>query len=332
MASNMGISPVVVGADPLVSLGTSAPELGGVRHRNGRGSGESPDRKHHGVEPGPTSGLILGAHRHRQVPWRVAERVIAREIPIMIVLTIVGLSTGPGSQPQPRGGGGILLFLLAVYIAFTFTTAEEEVKEILEEVGGLTEDVPSETEGTGQPPGTSGSSWSELWRWRSVDAPSLNGATFLALAWGASELVIGLTPSSRPRHVPPGAGHFDRGGHAEPRRHRRGQYRRIQHLQPHARPGGIRFDPELRHRRVRRLVHELPAVLLLSVLVWPIATTAPTGQAVGRVRPHVRLSRNGDLDHPFRIVGVFRQGARVPRGSKGRGSSSTTPKEGGARE
>ena len=135
IASTMGISPVVVGLT-LVALGTSAPELvvaiystlegdGGLLMGNVLGSNLA------------NIGLILGGTALVS-PLGVADRVITRDIPIMLLITVfVFPLILDGSVDW--GDGVILLGLLVVYVVFTFGTAEEEIRDIQEEVGSLTE-------------------------------------------------------------------------------------------------------------------------------------------------------------------------------------------------
>ncbi len=135
IASTMGISPVVVGLT-LVALGTSAPELvvaiystlegdGGLLMGNVLGSNLA------------NIGLILGATALVS-PLGVADRVVTRDIPIMLLITVFVFPLILDGAVD-WGDGVILLVLLVVYVGFTFGTAEEEIRDIQEEVGSLTE-------------------------------------------------------------------------------------------------------------------------------------------------------------------------------------------------
>ena len=267
MASNMGISPVVVGLT-LVSLGTSAPELVVCVIATVEGQGNLLIGNIMGSNLA-NIGLILGATAIVS-PLAVAERVIAREIPIMIVLTIVVYPLVLDLNLS-RGEGGILLFLLAVYIAFTFTTAEEEVKEILEEVGGLTEDVPSEQKGRVSLRDV-GLVLVGALALAIGGRAIVNGATFLALAWGASELVIGLTIVALGTSLPELVTSIV----AAMRSHADIAVGNIVGSNIFNLTLVLGGSASIRSFDIAEsaLVHELPAVLLLSVLVWPIATTA----------------------------------------------------------
>ncbi len=187
IASEMGTSPVVVGLT-LVSLGTSAPELvvgivatldnqGGLLLGNVFGSNLA------------NIGLILGATALIK-PLAVADRVISRDVPIMIVITILVfplvLDLG-----MDWGDGVILLALLVVYVGFTFWTGEDEVDDIREEVGSLAEEGGPEV----------GSGMLRNLGLVVVGAAGLgfggkaivDSATYLADVMGASTALIGLT-------------------------------------------------------------------------------------------------------------------------------------------
>ncbi len=182
IAADMGVSPVVVGLT-LVSLGTSAPELvvciffaldgqGSLLTANVLGSNLA------------NVGLILGATAMIR-PLAVADRVVAREVPIMIVITVFAYPLLL-DEALNRGEGLILLALLVVYVAFTFSSAEEEVQEILEEVGDLADPEPGRLRNIGLVVvGAAGLGAGG----KAVES----GAVFLATELGISEMVIGVT-------------------------------------------------------------------------------------------------------------------------------------------
>ena len=267
MASTMGISPMVVGLT-LVSLGTSAPELVVCAFATFEGQGSLLIGNVLGSNLA-NIGLILGATALVQ-PLDVAERVIAREVPIMIVLTIVVYPLVLDLQ-LTQGEGGILLFLLGVYIAFTFTTAEDEVKEILSEVGGITHEIPQEEQGRvslrdvglvlvgALALGIGG---------RAI----VNGASYLAAAFGASELVIGLTVVALGTSLPELVTSIV----AALRKHADIAVGNIVGSNIFNLTLVLGGSAALKEFSIveSALIHELPAVLALSVLVWPIVTTA----------------------------------------------------------
>lgn len=133
VATYFGVSPIVVGLT-LVSLGTSAPELVVCVLASVRGDG--------GLVAGnilgsnlANIGLILGATALIS-PLAVSSRVISREVPIMIVITLFAFPLLEDMEVS-RGEGLVLLLLLVVYVAFTFMTGDDEIEEILHEVEDL---------------------------------------------------------------------------------------------------------------------------------------------------------------------------------------------------
>ena len=188
IASTMGISPVVVGLT-LVALGTSAPELvvgifavlrddGGLLMGNVLGSNLA------------NIGLILGATA-LITPLGVADRVITRDVPIMLLITVFVFPLVLDGEVD-WGDGVILLALLVLYVGFTFIPIEEEMSGIREEVDSITED-PDARQVTQRPLGNvglvvGGVAGLGFGGWATVE-----GARYLAVALGASTEVIGLT-------------------------------------------------------------------------------------------------------------------------------------------
>lgn len=134
-ASTMGVSPVVVGLT-IVSLGTSAPELvvciaanldghGGLLTGNILGSNLA------------NIGLILGVTAMIR-PLSIPNRVIIRDVPVMIVVSLFFLPLVMDHELR-QGEGAMLLALLVVYMAFTFKTPAENMQEILGEAEGFAE-------------------------------------------------------------------------------------------------------------------------------------------------------------------------------------------------
>ncbi len=190
IASAMGTSPVVIGLT-LVSLGTSAPEL--VVGITASLTGES------GLLVGnvlgsnlANLGLILGATALIR-PLGVAERVINRDVPIMIVVTIFVFPLVLDGDIS-RGDGLILLTLLVIYVAFTFLTADEQIADLQQEVGNLAEDEGREEAGARRRTAhnlllvLAGAAGLGLGGRAIVDS-----AIFLADSFGASPAVVGLT-------------------------------------------------------------------------------------------------------------------------------------------
>lgn len=188
IAAAMGTSPVVVGLT-LVSLGTSAPELvvgviatlnneGGLLMGNVLGSNLA------------NIGLIMGATA-LIAPLAVADRVISRDVPIMILITIFVFPLVLDLEVD-WGDGVIMLVLLVVYVGFTFWSAEDEIHSIQQEAGSLAEETPAGQQGPG---------WLRNMGLVAAGAVGLafggqaivNSAIFLAGELGASPEFIGLT-------------------------------------------------------------------------------------------------------------------------------------------
>lgn len=267
IASTLGITPVVVGLT-LVALGTSAPELvvaivstlrdeGGLLLGNALGSNLA------------NIGLILGGTALLS-PLGVADRVITRDVPIMLLITVFVFPLVLDGQID-RGDGVILLVLLAVYVGFTFMTAEDEIHGITKEVDSLTDD-----------PGLVRLARSSLANLGLVAGGAIGlgaggwaivrGATFLASALGASTEVIGLTVVAVGTSLPELVTSLV----AAARK------------QPDIAVGNVvgsnifNLTAVLGASAVVRgypvgdsiLTLQLPAVLILSILVWPIAASA----------------------------------------------------------
>jgi len=132
MAASLGISPIVVGLT-VVSLGTSAPELVVcvVAALEGR--------------PALATGNVLGSNLANMglilgmtaliTPLAVQPRVVSREMPIMLAIT-VGLYALLWDLNLGRVDGLILLGVLGLYLVSAFRTVGEE-PEMLGDVGDL---------------------------------------------------------------------------------------------------------------------------------------------------------------------------------------------------
>ncbi len=188
IAASLGVSPLVVGLT-LVSLGTSAPELvvgafaalkgeTGLLFGNVMGSNLA------------NIGLILGTVAVIR-PLAVADRMVTRDVPIMI---LISLGTFPLLMDRrvDRTEGVILLALLVAYVAFTFYRADDE------------ENLPDAAGPVAADPGNDAARVRALMAnlgWVALGALGLGlggkaiveGASYLASALGVSAEVIGLT-------------------------------------------------------------------------------------------------------------------------------------------
>lgn len=129
LASSLGVSPMVVGLT-VVSFGTSAPELVVCTVA---AWGGNPDLAIGNVMGSNLAniGLILGLTSMIR-PLEVQSRVVWRELPIMLIVTLAiyplawDLEIGPGD-------GVILLLSLAAYLIFVFQSVGSETPDVLEE-------------------------------------------------------------------------------------------------------------------------------------------------------------------------------------------------------
>ena len=186
MAASLGISPIVVGLT-VVSFGTSAPELvvcvvAALEGRPALATGNVLGSNLANI------GLILGVTA-MIAPLSVQRRVVTREMPIMLLITLA-LFPLLWDMTLGRGDGIILIVALAAYLVSAFRTVGEKAPEILGEVQGLIE------EGDAPPP-------LRLKDFGLVVAGCLGlvvggysiveGAVGVGTTLGISEVVIGLT-------------------------------------------------------------------------------------------------------------------------------------------
>lgn len=116
LQGSLGLSPIVIGLT-VVSLGTSAPELAVAVLATLQGSGDLAVGNVLGSNLA-NIGLILGATAVIR-PLRVAERVVRREVPIMILVTLVLLPM-MWDGVLWRWEGIILSCLLGIYLTYVF--------------------------------------------------------------------------------------------------------------------------------------------------------------------------------------------------------------------
>lgn len=187
LGRSLGLSPMVIGLT-VVSLGTSAPELFVSILATLRGSSDIAVGNILGSNLA-NIGLILGATAVIR-PLFVAQRVVRREMPIMI---LVSLLLGPLliDQQVGRFDGGFLVLLLVVYLTFVFYRGKKAPVALVSEypkIAKATEEVED----------------SRLWKALGLLAVGALGlvlggraivesAIFLSQSFGISEMGVGLT-------------------------------------------------------------------------------------------------------------------------------------------
>jgi cation:H+ antiporter len=187
LQGSLGLSPIVIGLT-VVSLGTSAPELVVAVLATLQGSGDLAVGNVLGSNLA-NIGLILGATALIR-PFRVAERVVRREVPIMILVTLVLLPV-MWDGLLGRGEGVFLACLLGIYLTYVFRRGRKAPGPLVSEYNQLA-DQGRTRKGKAAlldigllVVGTVGL----LIGGKAI----VDSATFLARALDVSELVIGLT-------------------------------------------------------------------------------------------------------------------------------------------
>ena len=129
IARRFGVPPIVIGLT-IVSLGTSAPELAvsltaAARDQTDIALGNVLGSNLANV------GLVLGISAFIR-PLHVAARVVVREVPIMVVITVLVFPIIADGVVS-RGDGLILTALLASYLAFVFRASGDESPAVMGE-------------------------------------------------------------------------------------------------------------------------------------------------------------------------------------------------------
>lgn len=129
LAASLGVSPIVVGLT-IVSFGTSAPELVVAVVAAAGGNSDLAIGNVLGSNLA-NIGLILGltAVIH---PLDVAARVVWREVPLMLLATLA-LYPLLWDGVLSRGDGLLLLVAMVAYLLFVFQSIGEETPEVVEE-------------------------------------------------------------------------------------------------------------------------------------------------------------------------------------------------------
>lgn len=129
LAASLGVSPIVVGLT-VVSFGTSAPELVVCVVAATGGNSDLAIGNVLGSNLA-NIGLILGLTALIR-PLEVAARVVWREVPLMLLVT-AALYPLAADGLLSRGDGVLLLLALAAYLIFVFQSVEIEAPEIMDE-------------------------------------------------------------------------------------------------------------------------------------------------------------------------------------------------------
>jgi cation:H+ antiporter len=187
LQGNLGLSPIVIGLT-VVSLGTSAPELVVAVLATLQGSGDLAVGNVLGSNLA-NMGLILGATALVS-PLVVVERVVRREIPIMVLLTLaffpllLDLRIG-------RGDGLLLCLLLALYLTYVFHQGKKAPAGVFSEYSKLAGGA--RVRARKALLGNLGLLVAGVLGLVLGGKAIVESATFLAREFGVSEMVIGLT-------------------------------------------------------------------------------------------------------------------------------------------
>ena len=187
MEHSLGLSPIVIGLT-VVSLGTSAPELVVAVLATLRGSGDLAVGNVLGSNLA-NIGLILGATAIIH-PLVVVDRMVKREIPIMILLTLI-LFPLMADGELSRMNGLFLASLLALYLAYVFHRGAKAPAPLVSEYSQVS-DVVQRRNGRAAL-GDVGLLVAGMMGLLLGGKAIVESATFLAQALEITELVIGLT-------------------------------------------------------------------------------------------------------------------------------------------
>jgi cation:H+ antiporter len=187
LAASLGVTPIAVGLT-VVSFGTSAPELVVATVATLKGNGDLAVGNVLGSNLA-NLGLILGITAVI-VPLKVSGTVLRREVPVMLLITAM-MYPVMGDLVVSRSDGVILLVTLVAYLVFVLRSASEETDEVVGEYERFARALANLT-------GKSALKDMALIAAGSVGLvvggeAIVDSATFLAQELGVSDLVIGLT-------------------------------------------------------------------------------------------------------------------------------------------
>ncbi|MEZ4424415.1 MAG: calcium/sodium antiporter [Gemmatimonadota bacterium] len=189
LAQRFGVPPIVVGLT-VVSLGTSAPELA-VSIRAALG-GQADIAVGNVLGSNLANvGLVLGLTALIQ-PLTVAARVVVREIPIMIGITLL-LYPLILDLEVTRFDGALLVSLLVAYLIYVLKASRNEPEAVLEEFSGFIEEIPETQGNTRRTLRDIGLILVGLSALVIGGNAIVGSATYIAAALGVSEMVIGMT-------------------------------------------------------------------------------------------------------------------------------------------
>jgi cation:H+ antiporter len=187
LAASLGVKPIVVGLT-VVSLGTSAPELVVCLVAALRGSSDLAMGNVMGSNLA-NIGLILGFTAVVR-PLEVTGRVIRREIPIMIGITLLIFPLAYDHE-LGRPDGILLLVVLGLYLLFVNRAASDEVPDVVGKYAAFAEEA-THVEARVRPRDVglvvAGSAGLVL-----GGTAIVNAAEFIAVAMGIPEIIVGLT-------------------------------------------------------------------------------------------------------------------------------------------
>lgn len=185
MASSLGISPIVIGLT-VVSMGTSAPELVVAMMAAVGGNSDLAIGNVMGSNLA-NIGLILGLTAVIR-PLEVSSRVVKREVPIMLAMTLL-LYPLMWNGVLDLFDGVILLGALGLYLFFVNKTVGDEKDEVLKEYDGALA-LQSRFKLRGRDIGlVVGGSLGLVIGGTAI----VKSAEFLAVAFGIPDMIIGLT-------------------------------------------------------------------------------------------------------------------------------------------
>lgn len=187
LEGSLGLSPIVIGLT-VVSLGTSAPELVVALLAALQGSGDLAMGNVLGSNLA-NIGLILGTTA-LVCPLLVVDRVVKKEVPIMVLLTLLVLPLMADHEIGRRDGIA-LSSLLVVYLVYAFQRGKRATAPLVSEYSLVAKELSSRggMAAVGDIALLIAGALGLLLGGKAI----IESATYLARAFGVSELIIGVT-------------------------------------------------------------------------------------------------------------------------------------------